>query len=241
MAPISLYSQQECSLQLDILKRKTISNNNSYFIKDSVTIWGINYRFQGFYANGSGKYIHVICLYILHYALPETVFYWKFCYMYILFRSDSSTAPELYMNLYWCVCVSYNGTGIDIFVYVLKYNGWLYLFLGISPHISPFHGLFYHWIIITSTILLIRLWVLYICLLWYIGLLHTICSLVVLHPRKLVIHVFFVWFVIPLLPSSLACMNKSGLTNLGLNYFSRALNHIYLFLISQYLIYFFLL
>ena len=66
MAPISLYSQQECSLQLDILKRKTISNNNSYFIKDSVTIWGINYRFQGFYANGSGKYIHVM---FVHFTL----------------------------------------------------------------------------------------------------------------------------------------------------------------------------
>ena len=68
-----------------------------------------------------------------------------------------------------------------------------------------------------------------------IFLLHTIYSLVVLHIGKCEVHISCILFVMPLLPSSLNCIHKSGLTYLCLNELLHG------FLISQYLIHFFLL
>ena len=79
---------------------------------------------------------YVIRLWILHHALPESVLYWKVCYIYLLFMSDSSTTPGLYLHLCWYVFASYNGIYIDMFVYVIQYNCWLCFILGISPYIS---------------------------------------------------------------------------------------------------------
>ena len=82
--------------------------------------------------------LYVIRLCILQYALPKSVFYVVVCYIYFLSRCDSSTAPELYMRLYLYVCASYNGVFLDIFVYVIQYNCWLYLILGILSMNSHF-------------------------------------------------------------------------------------------------------
>ena len=69
---------------------------------------------------------YVIRLCILHYDPPKSVLNWKVCYIYFLSRSDSYTAPKLYMYFYLCVCESYNGAFTDIFVYVIKSNCWIY-------------------------------------------------------------------------------------------------------------------
>ena len=66
---------------------------------------------------------------ILHYALPNSVFYLKFCYIHPLFRGDSSAASELYLSFYWYVCAYYNGVFILMFVNVIQYNFWLYFIL----------------------------------------------------------------------------------------------------------------
>ena len=58
---------------------------------------------------------YMIHLWILHHTILESVLYRKVCYIYLLFRSDSYTAPELYLHFYWYVCASYNGVCIDIF------------------------------------------------------------------------------------------------------------------------------
>ena len=56
--------------------------------------------------------LHVICLCILHYALPKYVMYRKLCYVYLLSREYSSNAPKLYLCLYFYVCESCNGVYI---------------------------------------------------------------------------------------------------------------------------------
>ena len=61
----------------------------------------------------------------------------------------------------------------------------------------------------------IFLWKLYICLLLYVFVLHTIYSLVVIHIGKRVMYIY--WFIMPLLPSLLTCIHNSGLTPPWLN------------------------
>ena len=71
----------------------------------------------------------VIHFCIIHYVIPKFVLYWKVCYLYFLFRSYSSAAPELYIHFYWYICSSYNSVCIDMFVYVIQYNCSLYFIL----------------------------------------------------------------------------------------------------------------
>ena len=47
---------------------------------------------------------YMICFYILHYAIPEPVLYWKVCFIYLLFRGDYYTSPESYLRFYLYVC-----------------------------------------------------------------------------------------------------------------------------------------
>ena len=160
---------------------------------------------------------YVINSCILHHALPKSLLSWEVCYIYFLFRSDYSTSPELYMCWYLYVYASYNGVWIYMFVYGIQYNCWLYLILGIFYDISPMCGLFFHCIFVTFAFLLICLWMLYIFLLVYVDVFHTICSLVVLDIGNLVMHISCIWFVMPFSPFSLACIHKSWLTSLCLN------------------------
>ena len=44
---------------------------------------------------------YVICLCILHYALPKSFFHWKVCYIYFLSRVNFSNSPKLYLFLCW--------------------------------------------------------------------------------------------------------------------------------------------
>ena len=109
-----------------------------------------------------------------------------------------------------CLC-------IDMFVYVIWYTFLLYFILGILFYISLVHGLFYHFIIVISLSVLICLWMLYPCFLWYVGVIYRIYSLVVLHIEKIVINISRIWFFMPLSPSLLTCMHNSGLTPLCFN------------------------
>ena len=118
--------------------------------------------------------LYVIRLCILQYVLPESVLYWKVCYKYFLFKGYSSTEPEWYLHLYWYVCASYNGVSIGMFLYDIHSNCWLYLILGILFYKSPMHCLFRHCVIVTYEFLLICLWMLYLCLLKYVCVLHNI-------------------------------------------------------------------
>ena len=151
---------------------------------------------------------YVIRYWILHYTLPDYVLSWEVCYVYFLYTSGSATEPELYLRFYQYVCVLYNGVWIDMFVYVIWSNCWLYFILGVLFYIATMYDLFFHCIIVTIKIVLICLWMLYLCLLRYVGVLHKICSLVFLHIGKLFMHIYFVWFVMPFSPYSLALFKK---------------------------------
>ena len=133
---------------------------------------------------------YVIHLCILHYAFPESILYWKFCYIYFLFRSDSPTAPGLYLCLYGYVCASYNSVFVDMFLHVIQYNYSLYFIMGILSYISPMYGLLHHCAVVISTFLLIYLWISYIFLLKYVCVLHKICSYVVLHIGNHVMNIY---------------------------------------------------
>ena len=115
------------------------------------------------------------------------------------------------------------------------------LHIGIFFYIFSVHGSFHHCIIVMYVFVLICLWMLYLCLLRYVFLLHIICSLVAPHIGNRVTHISCILFVIPFLPYALTYIHNIGLTNLCLNYLSHVLKHLYLFLVSQYLIYLFLL
>ena len=64
----------------------------------------------------------------------------NFVIYFFLFRGDISTAPQIHLRFYWYVCVSYNGVCIDMFVYVIQYNCWLYCILDIFPTSILFMG-----------------------------------------------------------------------------------------------------
>ena len=153
----------------------------------------------------------------LHNTLPKYALSREVCYIYLLCRRDYSTVPQLYLSLYWYVCSLYNGLCLDMFVYVIQYNCWLYFILGFLPYISPMYRLCFHCTVITFTFLLLRLLMLYLCLLRYFGALHTICSLVLLHLGKIVIHISCIWFLLPMFPSSFTCIHRSVLKYLCLN------------------------
>ena len=161
--------------------------------------------------------LYVICLWILHNELPDSALSWEVCYIYFLCRSGSSTTPELYLHFYWYFCASYNGVFIDIFVYVIQSNRFLYFILGIFTYIYPMYGLFFHCIFITFAHVLICLWMLYLCLLKYFGVINTIYYLVVPHLGNLVMDIYHIWFVMPLLPASFTYIHKSVLITLFLN------------------------
>ena len=137
--------------------------------------------------------LYVICLRSLHYALPSLfcigkfVIYFSFFWVILTMR---------HCNVCFC---------IDMCVYFVQSNWWLYLILGI--------GLFYHVTIITLAVAFICLWILYPCLLKYVGVIYTIYSLVVFNIGKIVIYISCIWFVMSLLSSSLPCMHISGLTS----------------------------
>ena len=97
---------------------------------------------------------------------PGVCIHWEVCYMYFLFSGDSSTAPEIYLYLYLYVCEPYNSVCIDMFAYVIKSNFWLY-FIFIFSYASLMYGLFHRCVIVTSAFILLFLWILYLCFLWY--------------------------------------------------------------------------
>ena len=82
-------------------------------------------------------------------------------------------------------CTSYNILWVHMFVCVIQYNVWLYFILGIFSCISSIYGLLFHGIVVTFTFLLICLWMLYICLLKYVGVLHTIWYLLLLRTKNI--------------------------------------------------------
>ena len=137
-----------------------------------------------------------ICMYylihsfILHNSPPEPVLSWEFCYIYFLCRSDYATATELYLCFYSNVCVLYNGVCIDLFAYIIQYNCWLYFILGVLSYISTIHGLLFHYIVVTFTIVLICLWMLYLCLLRYVDVVYRKCFWIIIHIGKLAIHIY---------------------------------------------------
>ena len=141
---------------------------------------------------------YVIRLWILYYALPESVLLWEVCYIYFLFISDYSNTTKFYPILYWYFWVSYNGVFIDIFVYVIQSNCRLYLILDFFLYIYPMFGLLFQCIVVILIFVLIFFVMLYICLLWYVGVIHTICSLVVPHIGNIVIHISCIWFIMKL-------------------------------------------
>ena len=147
----------------------------------------------------------------------SSIFSWEFCYIYFTISIYSDSAPTLYLRLYWYFCASYNGDWIDNFVNVIQSNHSLYFILGSLSYISTVYELFFHCVVDTSAFVLLCLWMLYICLMWYVGVLHTIFSLVVRYIGKIVIHIYCLWFVIPLLQSSLTCIHKIWLTSILLN------------------------
>ena len=163
----------------------------------------------------------VIRFWILHNALPKSALSWEFHYIYFLFRSNSATAPELYMHLYWYVCASYNGICLDMFVYVIWSNFWLHFISVLLYYISTVYGLlfhlFFHCIVVTFAFLIIFLGTLFLSLLRYVSLLHIIYSLVVLHLGYIAVNISCILFVMPLFTSSFNCIQKSILIYSCLN------------------------
>ena len=86
------------------------------------------------------------------------------------------------------------------------------LHLGILFYISPVHTLLHYCIMVTSVFLFICLWMLYLWLLRYFCVIHTICSLVALHLGHCFTHISCIELVIPFSSSSLTWIHKSGLT-----------------------------
>ena len=116
-----------CHLKENII----ISNNTSYFIKYSVIIWAINYRYGRGLAIHNKTFIFVMIDKLAHLkkTLLESAFSWKFCYIYFRWMIHSATVPELYLHFYWYVCVSYNSVCSEIFVHLITVSILLCLFM----------------------------------------------------------------------------------------------------------------
>ena len=179
---------------------------------------------------------YVIHSLILHNTLPDSFLFE--IYIYILFKSDSTTSPALYLYIYWCVCALYTGVCIDMFVYVIKSTNRLYFILGVFFYISPVNGLFYHCVVVTSAFVSIYLWTLYLCLLWYVYVLHTIYYLILIRLGKRVIYFLIYYSTV----SILVGLYSQYWINTYLFGFtidmSHVFKHIYALLIYWYLIYF---
>ena len=101
----------------------------------------------------------------------------------------SAIAPELYLRFYLYVWSSYKGFCIFMFVHVIQSNCWLYFILVILKYVFPMYGLFFHFIVIKFTFSLICLWMVYLSLLWYVCVIHTIWYLLVLHLGNFVMNI----------------------------------------------------
>ena len=112
---MSLYGQQELSLQHGIWK-KTTSNHSSSFIKYSVIIWETNYIYQGGWAVGNINYIYVMFDMFEHF----TKWFPRVClvlgFLLYIFMVES-----LFCHCTWIISafVSYNGVCMDMFVNVI--------------------------------------------------------------------------------------------------------------------------
>ena len=152
---------------------------------------------------------YVIRLYILHYALPKSIFHWKVCYIYFWWSIYSSTAPELYMGLYWYVFASFNGVCIDMFVHTIIVSLLLYMCMLYNIIVvytsSWYFSIYCEWVIPPLRHCYIcfcvnMFWMLYLWLLKYVCVHHMIVSLVALHIGNIGMHISCIIFVVPLLP-----------------------------------------
>ena len=137
----------------------------------------------------------LIHLCTLHRPLPEYGLSWYFCDKYFLKMSDFSTAPLLYLLLYWYGCEYYTFLWIDKFVHFILPTNWLHSILINFFYIFPLHGLFFHCIVLTFEFVLRCLWMLYICLLRYFCVLHNIYSLFLLHLGNHVMNIYWILFL----------------------------------------------
>ena len=127
-----------------------------------------------------------------------------------------------------------------MFVNFTQYNPWVYFPLESLFYISTMNDSFCFSVNVLSMFVFICLCILYQCLQWYFCMIYMIYSLVVLHLGILVIYIYCIWVIMQFFPSLLICIN-----NILLKYICLGLpficwmhrKHIYLLLISQYLIY----
>ena len=124
--------------------------------------WDVHHRCQGGCTNGRGKYIYVLYNMFVHFTqcAPRACFYWGVCSVYFLYRIGYATATALYLRLYWCLCAYYKDLYVDIFVYVIQYNFWLYFIWVVFAYIYPMYGLFFHCIVFTFAFVFICLLIL---------------------------------------------------------------------------------
>ena len=131
----------------------------------------------------------LICSRILHYAIPGSALSQEVCYMFFLCWSYYNTVPELYLIVCWYVLSWYTGISIVMFVYIIQSNYWLYFILVFFSYVFPMSGLSHHCIIVTYVFVLICLWMLYLCLLQYVFIIHPIWSLGVIHLGNLLMNI----------------------------------------------------
>ena len=104
----------------------------------------------------------------------------RFCFVLVIFLYIFPVQGWFY-HCTWIVyvfylyyCASYNRVCIDMSVYVIKYNCLLLFILFILSCIYPMFGLLFHCIAVTFARFSICLWLLYLCVLQYFSVLHTI-------------------------------------------------------------------
>ena len=130
---------------------------------------------------------------------------------FVIYDSCAGLVLPLHLNH---ICV-----GIDMFGHHITMSELIYLcilynliFGCTSSWVFFLYWLLNHCVSVTSMFVLICLWILYICLLQYVWVLHKIYSLVVPYIGNIFMHIYCILFFIPLLPYSLTCIHKSGLT-----------------------------
>ena len=113
---------------------------------------------------------------------------------FIVYLSCAWIIPTLWHH-YICDCIDRCLPNIPVFHWYvcifLQYTHWLHFILGVLCYNSPMRSLFYHYVIIISVFILICLWMLYLCLMWYVDVIYKIYSLVGLHlsrPTGLLYH-----------------------------------------------------
>ena len=124
----------------------------------------------------------------------------------------------IFLCCFYFVCEYDICVPIEIFICFILYNSWLYLVLRSLFYISSVNGLFYHWDVIIFAFVLLCLYILHICLQWYVCVLYSIYSLVVPNLGKIVIYIYYIWFISPLRRHPfLAYINNSLLKSLCFN------------------------